>query len=247
MKYVSYRILVIGDSCIDRFQYGVVNRICPEAPVAVLTPTHVTENVGMAANVVKNLEAIESHLHIDFHTNKDQPVKTRYIDSKSNQMLLRIDENDKVTERFRIEDVDDYGSYDAVIVSDYSKGYLTEREMSFIAEVSELSFLDTKHQLGDWASMFSYIKVNEGEYNNRLPSFNNEDVIVTMGEKGAMYQGQTYATLPVEIANVIGAGDTFLAALVLMYLQSKDIDLAINYANKCSNIVVQKKGVSVPV
>ena len=41
-------ILVIGDSCIDIFIYGDIDRVCPEAPVPVFKPTSQTENPGMA-------------------------------------------------------------------------------------------------------------------------------------------------------------------------------------------------------
>ena len=38
------KVLVIGDSCEDVFIYGDIERICPEAPVPVFTPTHTTKN-----------------------------------------------------------------------------------------------------------------------------------------------------------------------------------------------------------
>ena len=41
-------ILVIGDSCIDKFIYGKCNRLCPEAPVPVFLPSEFTTNPGMA-------------------------------------------------------------------------------------------------------------------------------------------------------------------------------------------------------
>ena len=51
------KILVIGDSCIDKFIYGSCERICPEAPVPVFNPLSSTENIGMAGNVKNNLES----------------------------------------------------------------------------------------------------------------------------------------------------------------------------------------------
>ena len=52
------KVLVIGDSCTDVFIYGKVERLCPEAPVPVLNPTHQTQNGGMAKNVKSNLEVL---------------------------------------------------------------------------------------------------------------------------------------------------------------------------------------------
>ena len=42
----------------DIFVYGDINRICPEAPVPVIQPTHQTDNGGMSKNVQKNIEVL---------------------------------------------------------------------------------------------------------------------------------------------------------------------------------------------
>ena len=52
------KFLVIGDSCIDKFVYGVCDRICPEAPVPVTNPTKVKKSGGMALNVQANVQAL---------------------------------------------------------------------------------------------------------------------------------------------------------------------------------------------
>ena len=52
------KILVIGESCQDVFEYGVSDRLCPEAPVPVFNPTKTVKNGGMAMNVYRNLEAL---------------------------------------------------------------------------------------------------------------------------------------------------------------------------------------------
>ena len=92
-NYSRYNVLVIGDSCTDVFQYGEINRLCPEAPVPVFTPSYKMENPGMAANVVSNLKAIGVNTFLI--SNKEPIIKTRLIDERSNQMITRIDENDK--------------------------------------------------------------------------------------------------------------------------------------------------------
>ena len=48
------KILVVGDSCLDTFIYGDIERIAPEAPVPVIKPKYKKENGGMAANVVES-------------------------------------------------------------------------------------------------------------------------------------------------------------------------------------------------
>ena len=52
------RILIIGDSCTDKFIYGKVGRLSPEAPVPILNPVETTENPGMAGNTMANCLAI---------------------------------------------------------------------------------------------------------------------------------------------------------------------------------------------
>ena len=52
---MAYKVLVIGEKCLDRFVYGECLRLSPEAPVPVFRPIYETTNLGMAANVVANL------------------------------------------------------------------------------------------------------------------------------------------------------------------------------------------------
>jgi ribokinase len=78
-------------------------------------------------------------------------------------------------------------------------------------------------------------------------------VVVTLGDKGARYSHVkkkiTEQLFPIEIEHPVrdltGAGDTFLAALVVEYLQKNDIEDAIKFANKCAAWAVTQKGVSV--
>jgi D-glycero-beta-D-manno-heptose-7-phosphate kinase len=69
-------------------------RISPEAPVPVLNYTHTVTKPGMAANVLDNLKKLGCQTTF-VHGNKTS-VKTRIIDSKSKQHLLRIDQDQRV-------------------------------------------------------------------------------------------------------------------------------------------------------
>jgi bifunctional ADP-heptose synthase (sugar kinase/adenylyltransferase) len=64
------KILVIGDSCIDIFRYGKVDRLAPEAPIPIIVPEKETSNPGMAGNVVANLKALGAK--VDFITNQNR-------------------------------------------------------------------------------------------------------------------------------------------------------------------------------
>ena len=87
------KILVIGDSCEDVFVYGDIGRISPEAPVPVFNPRFEKSNDGMAKNVVNNVESLG--VSVFSVTNSNSIRKVRYVDERSNQMVLRVDENDK--------------------------------------------------------------------------------------------------------------------------------------------------------
>ena len=84
------KILVIGDSCTDVFIYGYTRRLCPEGPVPILEPSRTITNQGMAGNVVANLQSLRVD-KVQLITNKEQITKTRYVEEKSNALLLRID------------------------------------------------------------------------------------------------------------------------------------------------------------
>ena len=152
------KILIIGDSCTDKFIYGECKRICPEAPVPVFSPINSTKNDGMAKNVFNNLRSLAPNWDIDFVTNSNDIMKTRIVDIKTNQMLLRIDDNDKCP---RFTGLDKLEEYDAVIISDYCKGFIDENTIKYISEQHPLTFLDTKKALGDYVDKIRFIKIND--------------------------------------------------------------------------------------
>lgn len=235
------RILVIGETCIDEFIYGSCDRLCPEAPVPVFKQLHKTSNIGMAGNVVANIEALGVD-NIRKATGVLLPIKTRYIDEKSNQMIMRIDEGDNVAP-IDIENIN-FDGFDAIVVSDYDKGFLSENDLYIISLKNKLTFLDTKKPLGWFAIRYTFIKINEPEYKQARNKDGLENkLIVTLGANGCNYNGKNYPANKVTLNNVSGAGDTFLAGLVVSYLKTKDIDTALNYANEVASIVVSKKGV----
>ncbi len=255
-------ILVIGDSCEDIFIYGDIERISPEAPVPVFKPTHEESNYGMAKNVANNVEALDMHTHTV--TNKNSIVKKRYVENRSSQMVLRVDEHDYceridkslleglTKNRFKRPpfgfDKQREDHYDAIIISDYCKGFLEEDDIQFICENNENVFVDTKKKLGEWIKDADFIKINELEYqkNHEVLSENEfeEKLIVTLGSKGCRYNGKDFLVKEVPVKDVSGAGDTFIAGLVRGYLDTNNIESAIEFAQKCTTHVVQKHGVA---
>ena len=86
----SFKVLLIGDSCIDKYVYGEVKRLNPEAPVPILNYKRTEIRNGMSWNVYNNLKSFGIDVYM--LTNQEKIIKTRYIDEKTNQQILRVDE-----------------------------------------------------------------------------------------------------------------------------------------------------------
>ena len=240
------RILIIGDSCTDKFIYGKVGRLSPEAPVPILNPVETTENPGMAGNTMANCLAIAPDANVELWTQPEQITKTRFVEKKSNHMFIRYDEGEDQISAFD-KDMTYLEKYDLVIVSDYNKGFLSNKDIYDIGLMAPLSIIDSKRQLTDkMVANYSFIKLNESERinNNKLE---HPGIITTLGAKGAEYQGKLFPSpKPQETIDVSGAGDTFVAAFAIEYVKSRDAARAIEFANDMSAEVVQKRGVVTP-
>ncbi|MDR3410726.1 MAG: D-glycero-beta-D-manno-heptose-7-phosphate kinase [Formivibrio sp.] len=146
------RVLVVGDVMLDRYWFGDVDRISPEAPVPVARITRSDERAGGAANVARNIAAlggkarllavvgddepgrtlekllladgVETSLHRDAEI--DTTVKLRVLARQ--QQLLRIDFENEPSHEVLAATLDEYRTAlaltDVVILSDYGKGGL---------------------------------------------------------------------------------------------------------------------------
>ena len=245
------KVLVVGDACEDVYIYGTSSRLAPEAPVPVFVPRESTTNGGMALNVFANLKALGCDCDIIHNT--EEIKKTRYVDKKTNHIFLRVDTDDKKCKRIKDEYLqkDFLSQYDVVVISDYNKGFLTEEDIEKICYNHPLTFMDTKKKLGRWSKDCKWIKINEVEYEETKEKVENlkhifdEKLIVTLSEKGCRYKEEIFPVKKVEIKDLSGAGDTFLAGLVYNYLNTNDIKQAIVFANECATKVVQRRGVNV--
>jgi bifunctional ADP-heptose synthase (sugar kinase/adenylyltransferase) len=243
-------VLVIGDSCKDIFIYGNIERICPEAPVPVFKPTNQIENDGMSKNVIRNLEVLGCQTELV--SNDNSIKKIRYVDNRSNQMVIRIDEHDycRRIDESELDYIKQWGkTFDAVIISDYCKGFLIEDDIDAICLACDNIFIDTKKRIGNWIRNASFIKINEFEHQKNfelLPDYPDlqDKLIITKGSDGCVYMDKEFPVSAVPVKDVSGAGDTFLAGLVCEYIKSKDIEKAIKFAQECTTKVVQKHGVS---
>jgi len=241
------KILVVGESCRDIFNYGFCNRLCPDAPVPVFNLIKSDENGGMAQNVYKNVLSLGARANLHTNSNWKNITKTRFVDFKTNHMFMRLDCNDNKYGRSRIKNIK-WSNYDAIILSDYNKGFLREQDIEFISNHHKNTFLDTKKILGPWCKNIKYIKINNDEYEKTKHTIGlqlEEKLIITIGSDGCRYNGVIYPVSQVEIKDSSGAGDTFIAALVVNYVETEDIEKSIIFANECATKVVQRRGVSI--
>lgn len=245
------KILVVGDSCMDVYVYGKCLRMCPDAPVPVMVPTETITYPGMAGNVVRNIEALGAE--ITTLTNKEQIHKTRYVDSKTNHMFIRVDTGEEQIARVKDLDKINFKAFDAIVISDYCKGFLEEEDIAYIAENSDwehtTTFLDTKKIINNiFVDKINYIKINESEFakcRGHISQKVLDKTIVTISSQGCIHDGKVYPVQKVDVKDNTGAGDTFLSGLAVKYCQTHDIIKAINYANKCATYVVQRKGTTI--
>lgn len=173
-KLAAARVLVVGDAMLDRYWYGAVDRISPEAPVPVVRVTRTEERVGGAANVANNivalgakasllsvvgddeashqLEALVANTGITPYFGRDPQLKTtvklRVIGRQ--QQLLRLDfENTPKSEVLASQSAAFDGlcpAHDAVLFSDYGKGGLAHiaRMIDQAKELGKTVLVDPK-------------------------------------------------------------------------------------------------------
>jgi len=239
----SLKVLVIGDYCTDIFKFGTCERLSPEAPVPVFLFQHEIKTDGMAGNVANNLKSL--NIDTTLKVSNKQTVKERYIDIKSKQHLLRTDY--EVYQSDIILSAENLNKYDGIIIADYNKGSITKNVINYIIKnYTKSIFIDSKKKD---LSIFDYknciIKINEQEFEKAIYLPKKAELIVTIGEKGALRNNVIYPTKKVEVFDVSGAGDSFISGLTVQYLLNKNIEDAIRFGNCCAANVVKKIGTSV--
>jgi rfaE bifunctional protein kinase chain/domain len=153
-SFARARVLVVGDAMLDRYWFGAVERISPEAPVPIVRIEREEERAGGAANVARNaaalgarvsllsvvgadeagtrLESLLRRERVDARLQRDRSIRTtvklRVIGGR-NQQLLRVDFEKLPGHEVLASKLRDFermlGEADVVILSDYGKGGLT--------------------------------------------------------------------------------------------------------------------------
>ena len=147
------RVLVVGDAMLDRYWFGAVDRVSPEAPVPIVRVTREEERLGGAANVALNVKTLGAQATLLTVVGDDEParklcqmleqqgvkallgsdsqlytiVKLRVIGRS--QQLIRVDFENQPDHEVLADMLGDYErvlpDHDAVLFSDYGKGGLT--------------------------------------------------------------------------------------------------------------------------
>jgi rfaE bifunctional protein kinase chain/domain len=199
------KILVVGDVMLDRYWFGEVSRISPEAPVPVVHVQRTEERPGGAANVARNAAALGAQCALLSIVGNDEPaqalerllaadgvqthlyrdpllattIKLRVLGRQ--QQLLRIDFENAPGQEVLRDALSAYREalpdFDVVVLSDYGKGGLTHvQEMIDLARAAgKIVLVDPK---GDDYSKYrgaSLLTPNRSELGQVVGKWRNED------------------------------------------------------------------------
>jgi len=294
------RVLCVGDLMLDRFYYGVVERISQEAPIPVLRVERELPMPGAAGNVTANLHALGVAVDLVTLVGDDaagaevsalvcalvdgsgplvEPgrrttVKARFIADA--QQLLRADQEKVEALASDVEQqiIDGLASAipksDAVILSDYGKGVLTDRIIASAIEMARAAgkpvVVDPK---GDDYARYrgaSVVTPNQKELAEASGLATDTDaqshaasmsvldrcgidaMVATRGAKGMLVlpgkgaEPLLLRTQAQEVFDVSGAGDTVVAVLALALGAGADLNSAARLANLAAGLVVAKPG-----
>lgn len=299
-SFSKIKVLVAGDVMLDRYWWGDVNRISPEAPVPVVRLKGDSTAPGGAANVAANIvglgatpvligavgdDAEAAELRASLQANGIDPsnlfevpgkttiVKTRII--AHGQQVVRIDRE----QHFNLTD-DQEGEVirridgllpeiSAVLISDYGKGLLTERLISYLIAAARNTgypvLVDPKGKNYRKYAGATLLTPNQREAAEAcglneemvemidaagrmmLEEFGVENALITQGERGmTLFQkDEDPHHIPVaalETYDVTGAGDTVIATICVAHAAGAELLEAAKIANIAAGHVVGQVG-----
>lgn len=237
----KFKVLLIGDACWDYYIFVEQIRDNPENEAPLLTEINRLMSGGMGKNVLKCL----SNLKIEVVSLFSQALseKVRVIDNETGYNYFRLDK-DVDPSYLDLNKILHNIHYDAVVISDYNKGFIDTHTIKFIQNNFHCPiFLDTKKKnLQDFDKCIIKINSYEASIADMVP----KNTIITEGKLGAYTEDFRVPGMRVDCVDVCGAGDAFLAGLVYGYLLNKDINKGIMYGVVNSGISVTKYGTYAP-
>ena len=295
-------ILVVGDVMLDRYIWGDVERISPEAPVPVVRASRRSDQPGGAANVAMNVAGLGARVTLVGFAGRDADretldgclerarveAKLTTVSSHPTTSKLRILGGQQQILRLDVERTSAYpdqsyteltnsvsallGEVQAVVLSDYAKGVLSESVCRAVIEGARERgipvLVDPKHRdFSRYAgatticpnlvelSAATGLSHKDGEAMlaaaaAMLPALGLDYLTVTLSEKGiAVVRPERTRVFPAvakQVFDVSGAGDTVIATLALSLASGLPIEDAVPLANIAAGIVVSKVG-TVPI
>jgi D-beta-D-heptose 7-phosphate kinase/D-beta-D-heptose 1-phosphate adenosyltransferase len=289
------RVVVVGDVMLDRYLFGGTSRISPEAPVPVVHVRDNEDRAGGAANVATNLarlgvrtrllgivgdddegralqDAMQgSDVTCTFTPVDGWPTITKTRVQSRGQQLIRIDREEPVpsgSEALTASLVEQLGDADAVVLSDYGKGSLSDVAAMIAAcrDAGVPAFVDPKGRDFDKYQGATLITPNQSEF-DAVAGESDDDadmvvraramadrlglsaLLVTRSEKGMLLieggdEPVVLSTRAREVYDVTGAGDTVIATMAGALAAGESMASAAALANLAAGLVVGKIGVA---
>lgn len=240
------KVIVIGDVIFDRYVYGTSTRISPEAPVPIVNKNWEEVKHGGAGLVFDNLKSLGVDVTL-FDDRQQKSYKTRVI--SDGHYITRIDEDAYANreEVMQMIFMKDFSEFDIAVLSDYGKGVLGKsKEIIYhLLRYGVKIIVDPKNQQDMYQGAW-LVKPNHKE----MTDFNFNDwkgnIITTNADKSvtATIDNEHY-TIPVqqvEVNDVTGAGDCFLAAFVYALTKGYDNEKCLQIAVNASTESVKHSG-----
>jgi rfaE bifunctional protein kinase chain/domain len=209
----SARVLVVGDVMLDRYWFGDVSRISPEAPVPVVRIGRFEERPGGAANVARNAAALGAPVELLAVVGEDEAgaslarllgqervstrltrdatlhttVKLRVIGRQ--QQLLRIDFEDVPGQAALEAKLNDFEASlrdaSVVVLSDYAKGALThvDRMISTARAAGKAVLVDPKGDDYEKYRHATLLTPNRGEFREVVGTWKSEADFVARAQR----------------------------------------------------------------
>ena len=299
-SFATQHVLVLGDVMLDEYLTGDCSRLSPEAPVPVLAVTASRSVLGGAANTAANITALGGRATLIGLTGDDDagrvlagkaaaagielipvndgrptPRKVRVVGQQ--QQLLRLDYEvtgyvDAAAEERILEAAHPFfARCAAVVISDYAKGFLTERLCQRVLAAAHAArkevIIDPRPQHASYYVGCDYLTPNWKESQGlvgeaeRAPTPDAVEtigrlltqrfrcnVLMTLGSRGMRFFGRDgrsqfgVPTVAKEVFDVSGAGDTVVATFALARAAGCDDLDAVTVANRAAGLVVAKLG-----
>ena len=296
----KFTVLVVGDVMVDTNRYCDTFRKAPEANIPVYNVKKTVNKLGGAANVAKNLKNLDcnvflvsvigadkmgielrtmlkkNHIYSTLFTDNSRKTTNKIRIFHENNLVNRHDiekttDIDKIYETSIFEYISTCPNIDAIVISDYAKGVITEKLCKTIIEYANKknirTFVDPKVKNSHKYCNCFLFKPNWFEareitglhreiwtpnstdisicFDFLKEEINSQHTIITCGEAGIYFDNKKNhicLTTDIQVVDVTGSGDVVLAVLVYSFLMKNSVHMSCYLANHIATKGVQTIG-----